>query len=61
MLYGSGFFVPPKQTPLPNMRPWVAIHPEMLSAIEAEVLKNINQVMRLHAQPPLGYWLIFSR
>ena len=28
--------------------------PEMLSAIEAEVLKNINQVMRLHAQPPLG-------
>jgi UDP:flavonoid glycosyltransferase YjiC (YdhE family) len=53
MLYGSGFFIPPKQTPLPNMRPWIAIPDNKLAAIEAIVLNNINQVLTLHGQPSL--------
>src|ERR1035437_3157699 len=36
VLFGSGFYVPPRQRPLPSMRPWMALPPGRLDALESE-------------------------
>lgn len=49
---GSGFFLPPATTPLPNMRPWLNVSPERLMQSDQRVLTTINTVMEtLSAQP----------
>ena len=53
MLYGSGFFIPPRQTPLPNMRPWLPIADPQLLDIESKVLDNVNHVLGKHGRTEL--------
>jgi len=49
---GSGFFVPPATTPLPNMRPWLNVSPERLMQSDQRVVGAINAVLeKLSAQP----------
>lgn len=53
MLVSSGFCVPPKQNPLPNMRPWQPLLPGQLEQIDALALTNINRVLEHFGQAPL--------
>ncbi len=54
MLYGSGFFIPPRQTPLPNMRPWLPISDMQLRDIEGKVLSSLNHILAIHGCPRLN-------
>ena len=45
VLFSSGFCVPPRQTPAPNMRPWQAQPQAQLAALEREALASINAVL----------------
>ncbi len=50
--YGSGFYLPPRDSPLPNMRPWLDIPAAQLAASEDKVLACVNQVLSaLHVAP----------
>ena len=51
VLFGSGFYVPPRQRPLPNMRPWLALPPGQLDALENQALASINAVLERFGQP----------
>lgn len=53
MLYGSGFFIPPRQTPLPNMRPWMPLPEQQLWNIESKVLDTVNHILATHRRPRL--------
>ncbi|MFH1044123.1 MAG: nucleotide disphospho-sugar-binding domain-containing protein, partial [Pseudomonadota bacterium] len=52
VLFSSAFCVPPRQRPLPNMRPWVALPPGQLDALETEALASINAVLDHFGQAP---------
>ena len=54
VLFGGGFFVPPRQRPLPSLRPWLELPPGQLDALESEVLASINAVLEHFGRPPLG-------
>jgi len=54
VIFGSGFYVPPRQRPLPNMRTWLPVPAGRLDALEDEVLASINPVLAHFGQPPLG-------
>ena len=54
VLFCTGFFAPPRQRPLPSMRPWMALPPGRLDALESEALASINAVLGHFGQPPLG-------
>lgn len=54
VLFGSGFFAPPRQRPLPNMRPWQTPPPGRLEALEHEVRAAVNAVLRRFSRPPLA-------
>ena len=45
VLYGSGFFSPPRTTPLPSMRPWQQVPAQRLVDSERAALLMINQVL----------------
>jgi UDP:flavonoid glycosyltransferase YjiC (YdhE family) len=45
VLFGSGFHVPPRQRPLPSLRPWLPLPPGRLDALEREALASINAVI----------------
>ncbi|MFH1604889.1 MAG: hypothetical protein ABIH03_13380, partial [Pseudomonadota bacterium] len=51
VLFSSAFCVPPKQRPLPNMRPWIVLQPGQLDALEDEALASINTVLDHFGQP----------
>lgn len=53
VLFSSGFCVPPRQQPLPNMRPWLALPPGHLEHLENQALTSINAVLEHFVQPPL--------
>ena len=53
VLYSSGFCVPPRQRPLPNMRPWQALPIGRLEALDNLALANINAVLKHFGKPPL--------
>ncbi|RLJ68480.1 glycosyltransferase [Sulfurisoma sediminicola] len=53
VIFGSGFYVPPRQIPTPNMRPWIPLPPEQLAAIERPALASVNAVMERFGKPPL--------
>lgn len=42
---GSGFYVPPRQTPMPNMRPWLNVPGGRLEQSDALVLGNMNIIL----------------
>lgn len=53
MLFGSGFFVPPQVSPMPNMRSWVDVPADTLTRIEEAVLASVNSVLCRFAKKPL--------
>ena len=53
MLFGSGFFAPPKVHPTPNMRPWSPVSAAHLLATDRQALANINAVLEDFGKPPL--------
>lgn len=52
VLFSSAFCAPPRQRPLPNMRPWTALQPGLLDALENEALISINAVLGHFGQAP---------
>lgn len=53
VLFSFGFCAPPRQRPLPNMRPWIGLPPGQLDALENQALASINAVLGHFDQPPL--------
>jgi UDP:flavonoid glycosyltransferase YjiC (YdhE family) len=52
VLFGSGFYVPPRRRPLPSLRPWLALPPGQLDALENQALASINAVLGRFGQTP---------
>ncbi len=53
VLFSSGFCVPPRRHPLPNMRPWNPLTQERLHAIDNLALTSINAVLGRFGKAPL--------
>jgi tetratricopeptide (TPR) repeat protein len=53
LLIGHGFFTPPDIYPLPDLRPWLKLDPQMLHTHEDEVLAGMNAVLAHLKAPPL--------
>lgn len=51
---GTGFCLPPRLAPLPNMRPWLNVPRARLEAVDAHVLNSMNTVLTAHKAKPLG-------
>jgi UDP:flavonoid glycosyltransferase YjiC (YdhE family) len=51
---GSGFYLPPRQTPMPSMRPWLKVPRERLENSDALVLNNMNAVLAAYKVKPLA-------
>jgi UDP:flavonoid glycosyltransferase YjiC (YdhE family) len=51
--YGSGFFSPPRTTPMPSMRPWMNLPAHRIKDSEAAVLQTINQVLAEIGEHPM--------
>ena len=61
MTFGNGFFTPPRQRPLPALRPWQPLPPERLQEIEDRALAAINGVLRrFDAEPIEGVGDLFD-
>lgn len=54
VLFSSGFCVPPRQYPAPNMRPWIVLPAGDLLAVERQALASINAVLARFGRPPLS-------
>jgi UDP:flavonoid glycosyltransferase YjiC (YdhE family) len=54
VLFSSGFCVPPRQQPLPNMRPWMALPAKQMETLDDEALSSINAVLGHFEQPQLN-------
>jgi UDP:flavonoid glycosyltransferase YjiC (YdhE family) len=50
---GSGFFLPPATSPLPNMRPWSNVSSERLMQSDQRALTEINAALRTLSTRPL--------
>jgi UDP:flavonoid glycosyltransferase YjiC (YdhE family) len=50
---GSGFFLPPATTPLPNMRPWLNVSSERLTQSDQRALGTINAALQTLSARPL--------
>ena len=55
MLFSNGFTVPPRRSPLPNMRPWADVPQQVLVDLDAAALRNINVVLGRFGQAPLTH------
>jgi len=55
MIFGSGFFAPPRVNPTPNMRPWVPVSAEQLLSIDRPALASTNAVLDRYGKPRLDY------
>jgi UDP:flavonoid glycosyltransferase YjiC (YdhE family) len=53
MLFGSGFYAPPRITPMPSIRPEAQIAPTKLVETENLALSVINSVAQMFHIPPL--------
>lgn len=53
VLFSSGFCVPPRLYPTPNMRPWVPLAAEQLVPVEQEALASINAVLTHYGSAPV--------
>jgi hypothetical protein len=51
--FGTGFFSPPRISPMPNIRPWLRVTDKVLSTIESQVLSTTNSVLARLNSPPL--------
>jgi hypothetical protein len=50
---GTGFFSPPRSSPLPSMRPWLSIPHQRLADGERSALQTINQALAKLGTAPL--------
>ena len=50
---GSGFYFPPHQTPMPNMRPWLNVSRSRLENSDSLVLNSMNTVLATYKTQPL--------
>ena len=50
----SGFYCPPRQTPMPNMRAWLNVPKGRLENSDALVLNNMNTVLTAYKGKPLA-------
>jgi len=55
MLFSNGFTVPPRQSPLPNMRSWVNIAAQTIQALDQAALTTVNQLLARYDQAPLPH------
>ncbi len=53
MLFASGFAVPPRVSPTPNMRPWAAIPERVLMELDRAALASVNAVLSRYRTEPL--------
>lgn len=51
---GSGFLIPPDQSPLPNLCPWLNADPDQLLRDERRILGTINALLESWGQDPLA-------
>jgi len=51
---GSGFYCPPRRTPMPNMRAWLDVPRERLEHSDALVLNSMNKVLARYKVKPLA-------
>lgn len=51
---GSGFYCPPRRTPMPNMRAWLNVQRERLENSDALVLNSMNKVLATYRVRPLA-------
>ncbi|CAD6876760.1 glycosyltransferase [Methylomonas fluvii] len=51
--FGTGFFSPPRISPMPNIRPWMRVSDKALSTVESQVLSTTNSVLECLNTPPL--------
>lgn len=54
MTLGSGFYVPPRVVPVPNMRPWLHVPAQRLADADHAVTRNIGRVLQHYGVAPLG-------
>jgi UDP:flavonoid glycosyltransferase YjiC (YdhE family) len=54
MTLGSCFACPPRQAPMPNMRPWMSVTEQRLAQSEVFVLGSTNRVLLKYSAPPLS-------
>jgi UDP:flavonoid glycosyltransferase YjiC (YdhE family) len=52
--FGTPFVTPPRQSPMPNMRHWIAVAGERLAEGEVRVLNVVNAVLARFGTPPLA-------
>jgi UDP:flavonoid glycosyltransferase YjiC (YdhE family) len=50
---GTGFYFPPRQTPMPNMRTWLNVPHGRLENSDTLVLNNMNTLLATHKVKPL--------
>jgi len=53
VILGAGFFCPPDQHPLPDLRPWMPGDPQKMRSDELELLERWNRLLEARKQPPL--------
>lgn len=51
---GSGFYCPPRQNPMPNMRAWLNVPQQRLEDSDARVLAAMNSVLAAYKARPLA-------
>lgn len=48
MLFSNGFTVPPRRSPLPNMRPWAPLSEASIGQLDRAALSSVNAVLARH-------------
>ncbi len=60
-MVGSGFFVPPRESPIPTFREWQSIPGSRVENAEARVLATCNEILAARNLPPLSaLWELFD-
>lgn len=54
MLFSTGFTLPPRRCPTPNMRPWRTFPPERLQAPDTAACASVNAVLAEYGRPALS-------
>jgi UDP-N-acetylglucosamine transferase subunit ALG13 len=53
VLYGTGYFSPPKLSPMPSLMPWVQAPEGLMESSETKAVKVINKALSQLQAPPL--------